>query len=149
MANIHRQSMPILQTNPQRLDYEHTVRIRVQNVPVSADDGIITRPLVLRGLDIISSYHEKLRIDYKLTNCETGIVKALSLKEALPRCMQFGQFKAKVILRGHVLKTLKCAKCFEQRYMSRDCTNDWKCNLCMQPGHKRGGECTTYDMSPQ
>jgi len=32
--------------------------------------------------------------------------------------MQFGQFKAKAIHRGQVLKTLKCAKCFEQGHMS-------------------------------
>jgi len=119
---LRHKHVPLLQTNPQRLDYENTVRIREENVHLSADDGIITRPLVLRGLEIISSYREKLRIDYKLTNWERGyriiIVKALSLKEALSRFMQFGQFKAKAIHRGQVLKTLKCAKCFEQGHMS-------------------------------
>ena len=39
-------------------------------------------------------------------------------------------------------------KMFRARsHVYRDCTNNWKCSLCMQPGHKRG-KCTTYDTSP-
>ena len=45
---IRGKSYPILATNPNRLDGENTLMIRVKDVPLSADDGTITRPLVLR-----------------------------------------------------------------------------------------------------
>ena len=74
----------VLNTNPGRLDSEITTRVRVKNIPLSVDDGLITRSLTLRNIEIIKLFHEKLRIDDKLTNCETGdriiIVKTSSLK---------------------------------------------------------------------
>lgn len=151
MANgifIRNKQISFLQTNPLRLDYENTVRIRIQNIPLSADDGTITRSLILRGIEVISSYREKLRIDNKLTNCETGdriiIVRASSMKEPLPRFVQFGQFKAKVIHKGQVNTALKCTKCLDQGHTIHNCTNDWKCSQCMNFGHKKG-ECNIND----
>ena len=80
-------SVPLLSTNPGRLDGENTLRIRVQDVPLSVDDGIITRTLILKDIEVISSMREKLRINGKLINCETGdrivTVKASTLKEPL------------------------------------------------------------------
>lgn len=132
----------MLITNPQRLDYENTVRIRVQNIPLSADDGTITRELVLKGLEVITISREKLRIDGRLTNCETGdrivIVKASTLSTPLNRFMNFGQFNAQVIHRGQVNKNLKCSKCLEVGHTIHTCKNDWKCTQCSTSGHKRG-----------
>ena len=91
----------VLNTNPGRLDGEDTTRIRVKNIPLSADDGIIARNFTLKGLDVIQLMRERLRINGKLTNCETGdrlvTVKTLSLKEPLPKSIQFGQFIGRVL----------------------------------------------------
>lgn len=146
-VTIRGKTLPILQTNPQRLDYENTTRIRIQNIPLSVDDGTITRVLTLKGIVIISNFREKLRIQNKLTNCETGDrlfnVKTTSLKEPLERFMQFGLFKAKVIHRGQVNKALKCAKCLDVGHLIYSCKNDWKCSVCLVSGHKKG-ECNIY-----
>jgi len=76
-------AIPVLSTNPDRPDGEETVRIRVKNIPLSVDDGLIKRTLTLKEAEVISMYREKLRINNKLTNCETGdrivIVKASTL----------------------------------------------------------------------
>jgi hypothetical protein len=46
--------------------------LRKKNVPLSADDGHIHRALTLEGCEIQGLFREKLRVDGKLTNCETG-----------------------------------------------------------------------------
>lgn len=134
--------VPVLITNPHRLDGEETVRIRIQNIPLSVDDNIIKRTLTIKCIDIIELKREKLRIDGKLTNCDTGdrliTVKKLTFTTPLPRFMEFGQFKAKVIHKGQITKTLKCRKCLEDGHRTDECTGEWKCLKCMKVGHKQG-----------
>lgn len=141
-VTIRGRSLPILPTNPLRLDSENTTRIRIQNIPLSADDGTISRALILKGLDVISTTREKLRINGKLTNCETGdrivLVKSSTLTEPLHRFMTFGQFKAKVIHRGQVKPKLNCSKCLAEGHTLKTCPNEWKCRRCNQSGHKQG-----------
>jgi hypothetical protein len=140
-VTIRGKTLNVLNTNPLRLDGENTVRIRIQDIPLSVDDGLITRTLILKGLDVISSTREKLRIADKLTNCETGdrliIVKASSIKEPLNRFMTFGHFKGKVIHRGQVKKVVTCSKCLQTGHHISQCENDWKCSQCNEFGHKR------------
>lgn len=147
-VTIRGKTVPILSTNPLRFDGEETIRIRIQDIPLSADDGMIMRTLVLKGLDVISTTREKLRIDGKLTSCETGdrlvIVKSSSLKEPLSRFMQFAQFKARVIHRGQAAKIIKCSKCLETGHHISECVNDWKCNQCNSYGHKQA-DCPLLD----
>jgi len=64
--------LQLLGTNPGRPDGEQTVRIGVKNIPLSVDDGLITRTIILKELDVISEMREKLRVNGRLTNCETG-----------------------------------------------------------------------------
>lgn len=134
--------LPILPTNPLRLDGEMSTRIRIQNIPLSVDDGTISRTLTLKGLEVITTSREKLRIGGKLTNCETGdrivIVKSSTLKDPLPRFMSFGKFKAKVIHKGQIKPVIKCSKCLEVGHNIQACTNDWMCTQCNESGHKRG-----------
>jgi len=81
--------LKLLGTNPGRPDGEHTVRIRVKNIPLSVDDGLITRTLILKELDVVSEMREKRRVNGRLTNCETGdrliVVKASTVTSSLPR----------------------------------------------------------------
>ena len=70
-------SMPIYHTNPgfryvDSTQMDPTLRIRIQNVPLSADDGQIKRALELKNCTDKKLYREKLRVDGRLTNCETG-----------------------------------------------------------------------------
>ena len=60
-------------TTRQRPD---TTRIRVKGVPLSADDGHIRRILEVmikvRDEEILHMHREQLRVDGRLTGCETG-----------------------------------------------------------------------------
>ncbi|WAR17679.1 hypothetical protein MAR_032273 [Mya arenaria] len=85
----------LLNTNPNRLDGKQTVRIRVKDISLSVDDGVILRSL-------------KLRVKDKLTNCENGdrlcIAKSSSLSDTLPKFMAFGHFTGRVFHPGHILR---------------------------------------------
>ena len=91
-----------------------TVRVRIQNIPLSADDGQIKRALELRKCDIKSFFREKLRVDGRLTNCETGDrIAIIGIPEThLPIFMEIGKYRAKVYHRG--------------QYNERIVTMDWK-----------------------
>ncbi|WAR17713.1 hypothetical protein MAR_032307 [Mya arenaria] len=121
----------LLNTNPNRLDGEQTVRIRVKDIPLSVDDGVILRSL-------------KLRVKDTLTNCENGdrlcIVKSSSLSATLPKFMAFGHFTGRVFHSGQNSenKELKCRKCLETGHKTIDYENDWRCLDCHQIGHKKG-----------
>jgi len=54
--------IPVLPTNPNRLDGEQTTRSRVKNVPLSVDDGCIKRGIISYNVNVIDLYREKLRI---------------------------------------------------------------------------------------
>lgn len=150
-VNLRGKVLPVLNTNPQRPDGEGTVRVRVKNIPLSADDGMITRGLTLRGVDVINVMREKLRINGKLTNCETGdrlvSVKASSLKEPLPNFMVFGLFKARVLHTGQKIGSppdKKCSKCLQSGHRLSECENDLVCRKCKMSGHKEI-DCPTID----
>lgn len=148
-VTLRGRSIPVLQTNPFVMDYENVTRIRIQNIPLSADDNIIKHQLVLKGLDVRSCIREKLRIGGRLTNCSTGDrlvnVKSSTLKEPLDRFMQFGIFKAKVIHKGQVNPSLKCSNCLEIGHAASNCKNPVKCLECKQSGHKKG-ECNLSEL---
>lgn len=144
-------TVPVLNTNPQRLDSEGTTRIRIKNIPLSADDGAISRVLTLRGVDVIKCFREKIRINGRLTNCENGdrivIVKSTSLQEALPNSMTFGLFTARVFHAGQKTGSpvdIKCTKCLQVGHRANQCSNDWVCRQCNKPGHKQA-QCGILD----
>lgn len=144
--------MNVLKTNPLRFDGEITTRIRIKDIPLSVDDGVILRTLTLKAIECIGKVErEKLRINSKLTNCNTGdrfvIVKTLTLKEPLPKQMMFGRFKASVYHPGQTdakTEQQKCTKCLEQGHQFKTCPNEFKCRHCMQTGHKMD-ECPLKD----
>ena len=152
-------NVPILRTNPNRLDSENTTKVRIKNIPLSVDDDSIIRVLTLKGLEVISSFREKLRIDGKLTNCATGdrilIVKSSTLKEPLPPFMVFGKFKGRVIHLGqknsnrrNTDTVVTCLKCLDKGHVFAQCTNDWKCRACLESGHKEAN-CNQQNSNPE
>ena len=135
-------SMPIYNQNPNfryvnASQMDPTVRVRIQNVPLSADNGQIKRALELRKCDIKSFFREKLRVDGRLTNCETGDrIAIISIPETpLPIFMEIGKYRAKVYHRGQYNERLNCNKCLQKGHSTRDCTNDVVCRSCNNPGH--------------
>ena len=49
-----------------------TTKVRVKDIPLSADDGQIIKALENHNCDIVKFFRECLRIDNYLTNCQTG-----------------------------------------------------------------------------
>ena len=118
----------------------------MKNVPLSADDGIIERTLNLYDCDIEHISREKLRVDGRLTNCETGdrLVISKIITKPLPRFIRMGRYNAKVYHQGQPQEsntdsqssTRVCHKCLQPGHLFYNCENDWVCKLCKQPGHK-------------
>ncbi|KAI8516463.1 hypothetical protein Bbelb_050440 [Branchiostoma belcheri] len=85
---------------------------------------------------------EKLRVDGKLTNCETGdrfgfMREPASPAEHLPRNVELGgRWRARVFYRNQGFEQ-QCLKCLSKEHLRKDCTSDWRCSLCNELGHKR------------
>ena len=79
-------------------DRTEQVRVRIKNIPLSADDSIIVKTLKDSGCELAENpSREKLRVDGKLTNCELDdrIVYIKPPKEPLPKVIKMGIFRAK------------------------------------------------------
>ncbi|KAK3106939.1 hypothetical protein FSP39_003383 [Pinctada imbricata] len=118
-------------------DGNPTIRVRVKNVPLSADDGQIKRALEQHNCEIISMFREKLRIDGRLTNCETGdrIVIIGEIDRPLPTTMTIGRYSAIVLHKGQPNDKLKCNKCLQKGHTTKECPNEVICRSCNKPGH--------------
>ena len=144
-------NIPLYEKNPYIPDRTDQLRVRIKNVPLSADDSIIVKTLKDSGCVLVENLsREKLRVDGKLTNCETGdrIVFIRPRKEPLPKVMKIGIFRATVIHAGQTVstKTQACGKCLQDSHRTSGCMNDWVCKRCKISGHK-SGDCpmTTAD----
>lgn len=125
--------------NPYVPDRSDQLRVRVKNIPLSADDSIIVKALQDYGCVLLEPpSREKLRVDGKLTNCETGdrIVFVKPLKDPLPKLMRIGLFRASVFHVGQGSKAQTCGKCLQEGHRTDECVNDWVCKQCKTTGHK-------------
>ena len=43
-------TLPLLSTNPDRFDGESKLRICIKDIPLSVDDGVLTKVLILQGI---------------------------------------------------------------------------------------------------
>lgn len=150
-ASLRGTPIELLHTNPRRLDGEGTTRVRIKNIPLSVDDTVVTHPLILKGLDVISLTRERFRYKGKMTNCKTGdrivIVNTMSLKEPLPPFMSFGIYTGRIIHNGQPRKNSKedkCTKCLQSGHKKAECPNEWMCLSCHVSGHKKG-DCPVAD----
>lgn len=87
---LHSQS----QYNPSRTQPD-TIRIKVKNVPFTADDGQDRSCPNIRGLcNSMVILRERLMVDGKLTNCETGdrLIISKTLQNPIPRKFQIGKY---------------------------------------------------------
>ena len=132
-------NIPLYERNPFIPDRTDQLRIRIKDVPLSADDSIITKTFQNLGCTLIEPpSHEKLRVDGKLTQCETGdrILFVKPLKEPLQKTIKVGMFRATIYHVGQSPRTQTCGKCLQEGHRFNECDNDWVCRSCKECGHK-------------
>ncbi|MEW8547307.1 MAG: hypothetical protein AB2693_27685 [Candidatus Thiodiazotropha sp.] len=129
-------------TNPYKHDNDENLKLRVCDLPLSADDSIITQALLMKNYEIVGDVtKEKLRVDGKLTNCNTGdrFVYIKRPSEPLHRELQAGRFKVRVYHYGQVTTRSSepaiCGRCLGE-HSTAGCMNDWVCRGCKGSGHK-------------
>ena len=127
-------------------EYPEYIKVRVKNIPCSAEDGQIERCLEFNGCDIFKLYRERLRVDGLVTNCQTGdrIAIVAPLSKPLPRTLLIGKYKALVLHQGQDNHTgqyeISCNKCLQKGHKYAQCPNDWVCRQCHKEGHRQA-EC--------
>ncbi|KAK3107401.1 hypothetical protein FSP39_013744 [Pinctada imbricata] len=136
--SLRGKTMTIYGSNPGSPYNDDNIRIRVRNVPLSADDGQIKRALTLRGCDIKILFREKLRVDGRLTNCETGdrIAIVTKMDTHLPKSIEIGRYRATINYKGQTDgKSQQCKRCLRTGHPTRECPNDIVCLECHDTGH--------------
>ena len=142
----------LMDANPFTPRYDG-IKVTIHGVPLSASDTVISAALRSYGCILMSGVERQLlRIDGKLTNCQTGgrtVFLTLAAGKHLPRYMEMGRYKGAVYYRyqpttGRFQAEVTCKKCLLQGHYANACPNDWVCTQCRRPGHKRG-ECPLQD----
>ena len=128
-----------------------TTKVRVKDIPLSADDGQIIKALEDHNWDIVKFFRERLRIDNYLTNCQTGdwIIICNPIDTSLPRSLVMGKYRATILHYGQPkpwAEKLKCSKCLGNGHKANECVVDWRCRICGVLGHKQS-ECKKESFS--
>ncbi|CAG2191292.1 unnamed protein product [Mytilus edulis] len=144
---IRRKSITLYLRNPKVTMNEepNAIKVRVKNVPLSADDDQILRTLEtsVSKCEIITHSRERLRIDNLVTNCRTGdrIVICKPFNPPLPKSLKIGNYWATISHFGQASTSrpniMKCSKCLEEGHIANTCPNGWKCKKCGQLGHRQ------------
>ncbi|CAC5380921.1 unnamed protein product [Mytilus coruscus] len=151
--NLRGRQVPLHSQNPHNPStlQKDTIRIKVKNIPLSAENiplpGQIHRALTLQGCEIQGLFREYLRIDGKLTACETGdrLVISKTLDKPIPRNLPIGKYFGRIFHAGQpefqnnktgVMEERTCHKCLKPGHMLFQCPNDWVCKICKESGHK-------------
>ncbi|VDI34216.1 Hypothetical predicted protein [Mytilus galloprovincialis] len=127
--------------NPKYVEKESptTVRIRIKNIPLSADDGQLIRYLQNWHLEVLNYQRERLRIDGFVTNCQTGdrIFYVEPFRTTIPRNVKIGKYRGLIFYKGQTNQNaeIECTKCLQKGHKKSECTNDWKCKTCGTNGH--------------
>ncbi|VDI78148.1 Hypothetical predicted protein [Mytilus galloprovincialis] len=83
-------SVLVYSRNPRVRSYENStdIKIRVKDIPLSADDGQILRVLERYKCVILKHFRERLRYDNMITDCQTGdriVICQGPLEEPIPK----------------------------------------------------------------
>jgi hypothetical protein len=101
--------------------------------------------LTLEGCNIEGIFRENLRVDGRLTNCDTGdrLVISKPLPHPLPMSLQIGKYWGRIFHPGQVEtdnqnreNNKNCHKCLKPGHFMYQCTSDWVCRSCNQQGHR-------------
>ncbi|VDI23331.1 Hypothetical predicted protein [Mytilus galloprovincialis] len=134
-------SVLVYSRNPRVRSYENStdIKIRVKDIPLSADDGQILRVLERYKCVILIHFRERLRYDNMITDCQTGdriVICQGPLEEPIPKNIPIGKYRGTVLYRGQNDSIAKCSKCMELGHRASQCQNDWKCRNCCESGHR-------------
>ncbi|VDI47181.1 Hypothetical predicted protein [Mytilus galloprovincialis] len=149
---LRKKLLKIYTRNPNSKVYDHDNphhwRVRVKNIPCSAEDGQIMRAVENLGGTVHSLDRERLRVDGLLTNCQTGdrILYCEPMEKVLPRTLKIGKYMAVLLHKEQKTDSsqLKCNKCLQTGHVLRECPNEWVCTTCNNPGHKKA-ECPNFE----
>ncbi len=142
-------TVSLTDTNPFLPMFEGT-KVTVHGIPLSASDTVILGALRSLGCRINSPIErQRLRVDGKLTNCQTGgrtvylLLPGWPDSKPLPRTLAMGRYRGSIYYKDQPYTArfdaqLTCRKCLQQGHHIKDCVNDWVCSDCRMPGHKRG-----------
>ncbi|CAG2198529.1 unnamed protein product [Mytilus edulis] len=130
-------SVLVYSRNPRVRSYENStdIKIRVKDIPLSADDGQILRVLERYKCVILKHFRERLRYDNMITDCQTGdriVICQGPLEEPIPKNIPIGKYRGTVLYRGQNDSIAKCSKCMELGHRASQCQNDWKCRNCAE-----------------
>ncbi|CAG2249351.1 unnamed protein product [Mytilus edulis] len=132
--------IPVAEQRPEYL------RIRVSNIPLSAEDGMIFSFFQSNGVVVTSYFRERVRINGEMTDCQSGdrIFFVEPLEGTLPRFTRISKYNAKIYYKGQIYINahITCQKCLKKGHKQDKCQNDWVCNECGKEGHK-AKECQT------
>ncbi|CAG2234765.1 unnamed protein product [Mytilus edulis] len=141
--NLRGRQVPLHSQNPHNPStlQKDTIRIKVKNIPLSADDGQIHRALTLQGCEIQGLFREYLRVDGRMTACETGdrLVISKTLDKPIPRNLPIGRYFGRIFHAGQPefqnnnnseREERTCHKCLKPGHMLFQCPNDWVCKTC-------------------
>ncbi|VDH96639.1 Hypothetical predicted protein [Mytilus galloprovincialis] len=131
-------SVLVYSRNPRVRSYENStdIKIRVKDIPLSADDGQILRVLERYKCVILKHFRERLRYDNMITDCQTGDRIVICQGRLDPK-KHIGKYRGTVLYRGQNDSIAKCSKCMELGHRASQCQNDWKCRNCGESGHKQ------------
>ncbi|CAG2223528.1 unnamed protein product [Mytilus edulis] len=123
---VRKKRIEVYPRNPRYVEKESptTVRIRMKNIPLSADDGQLLRYLQNWHLNILNYHRERLRIDGFMTNCQTGQINENNTD-------------------------IECSKCLQKGHKKTNCSNDWKCKTCGENGHISKNCISEFDKNSQ
>ncbi|CAC5398176.1 unnamed protein product [Mytilus coruscus] len=127
-------------------DQPEYLRVRVSNIPLSADDGQIFGFFQSIGVVITSYFIERLIIDGFHTDCQSAdrIFYVQRLEGTLPRFTKNGKYNAKIYYEGQIYINpyITCQRCLKKGHKQEKFQMNWVCNQCGKEGHK-AKECQT------
>ena len=133
---------------------ESVLKITVQGIPLSVDDGEILKMLKTYGCEPTSDIKlEKIRhpVTRKMTSILNGnrfiYVKPFAEGKFLPRISVCAGLKCRIFHYGQPKgkRTPLCTKCWDTTHYRFKCTNAARCKVCKQEGHMPGSaECPAY-----
>ncbi|CAG2251140.1 CNBP [Mytilus edulis] len=113
---VRKKRIEVYPRNPKYVEKESptTVRIRIKNIPLSADDGQLIRYLQNWHLEVLNYQRERLRID--------GVKQTKMLKLNVPNACKKGHKKSECT------NDWKCKTCGTNGHISKDCTAEFDKN---------------------
>ncbi|CAC5359851.1 unnamed protein product [Mytilus coruscus] len=146
--NLRGRQVPLHSKNPHNPStlQSDTIRIKVKNIPPLCGRWANTSSPILQGCEIQGLFRERLRIDGKVTNYETGDRQGLArhLIKPIPRNLPIGKYIGRIFHSGQPefenrnnnSEERICYKCLQPGHMLFQCPNDWACKICKESGHK-------------